>query len=370
MPQVLANVCFLGLIAGFSALSVLNPDAFYRHVQEDQPLEWSTVWAFIVASAFFARAAFSQRRERPLPWFSAGLACFCVLFALEEISWGQRLFGYSPPRYFLENNYQLELNLHNILPTSVRQQILGAIFIGYGLLLPLLERIPSTAKALRTLGITAPPLGLAPIFGALLGLLVLYPLPYTGELVEGGMALAFLFASIASLRKLGDDSPRMSTWPICVGALSVVVILGFGGPLWSQGQLAADPVVVEVARAEIQRLEHDLRGLMDEERDLCGRHERLNAMAKRSKGARLTTGRFRSLTGSGLPEERAEFFIDPWSTAYWVRTSCNDRRDKVFIYSFGPNRRRDSSKWKLGGDDIGVIFRVRKEEALSAENER
>ena len=69
-------------------------------------------------------------------------------------------------------------------------------------------------------------------------------------------------------------------------------------------------------------------------------------------------------------EERAEFFIDPWSTAYWVRTSCNDRRDKVFLYSFGPNRGRDSSKWKLGEDDIGVIFRVRKDEALRAENER
>ena len=206
MPQVIANVCFLGLIAGFSALSVLNPDAFYVHVQEDQPLEWSTVWAFIVASAFFARAAFSQRRERPLPWFSAGLACLCVLFALEEISWGQRLFGYRPPRYFLENNYQLELNLHNILPTSVRQQILGAIFIGYGLLLPLLERIPSTNKALRTLGITAPPLGLAPIFGALLGLLVLYPLPYTGELVEARHGARF---SVRFHRELEEARRRL-----------------------------------------------------------------------------------------------------------------------------------------------------------------
>jgi hypothetical protein len=370
MPQVLANVCFFGLIAGFSALSALNPDAFYVHVQEDQPLEWSTVWAFIVAAVFFARAATSRRGDPRLPWFFAGLACFCVLFALEEISWGQRLFGYRPPRYFLENNYQLELNLHNILPTSLRKQILGAIFIGYGLLLPILERIPSTGKALRTLGITAPPLGLAPIFGALLGLLIFYPLPYTGELVEAGMALAFLFASIASLRGRGDDSLETSNWFVCVGALAAVIVLGFGGASWSRGQLAADPLVVEVAHAEIQRLEPDLRGLIDEERDLCGRHERLNEMAKRSKGARLATGRFRSLTGSGLPEERAEFFIDPWSTAYWVRTSCNDRRDKVFIYSFGPNRRRDSSKWKLGGDDIGVIFRVRKDEAQSTENER
>ncbi len=370
MPQIFANVSFIVLIAGFSALSALNPDAFYVHVQEDQPLEWCTVWAFLVAGVFFARAAVSRRRERPLPWFFAGLAFFCVLFALEEISWGQRLFGYSPPRYFLENNYQLELNLHNILPTSLRQQILGAILIGYGLVLPILERVPSTYKALRTLGITAPPLGLAPIFGALLGLLVVYPLPYTGELVEAGMALAFLFASIASLRALGDESLETSTWTFCVAALSLVVVLGFGGAIWSRGQLAADPVVVEVARTEIQELEPDLRALIEEERDLCGRHDRLSSISKLFESDTLNDGRFRRLTQQGLPTERAEFFVDPWSTAYWVRTSCNDTRDKVFIYSFGPNRRRDSSRWKLSGDDIGVVFRVQKDEALRAANER
>jgi len=125
-----------------------------------------------------------------------------------------------------------------------------------------------------------------------------------------------------------------------------------------------------VAATEIRAIERDVRSLIDDGMLVCGKHERLNAMAKRSKGTRLTKGRFRSLTRSGLPEERAEFFIDPWSTAYWVRTSCNDRRDKVFIYSFGPNRGRDSSKWKLGGDDIGVIFRVRRDEALRAEGER
>ncbi len=368
MPQVLANVCFSGLIAGFIALSALNPDAFYVQVQEDQPLEWSTVWAFLVAGVFFARAAVSQRRERPLPWFFAGLAFFCVLFALEEISWGQRLLGYSPPRYFLENNYQLELNLHNILPTSLRQQILGAILVGYGLLLPILERIPATGKALRTIGITAPPIGLTPIFGALLGLLVFYPLPYTGELVEAGMALAFLFASIASSRGLGDDSPETSMWRVCVGAIGLVLTLGFVGAMWSRGLLAADPVVVEVTRTEIRTLEPDLRALIGEERDLCGRHDRLSSIAQLYPTDTLNAGRFVRLTRQGLPTERAEFFIDPWSTAYWVRANCNDTRDKIFIYSFGPNRRRDSSRWELGGDDIGVTFRVRKEESRSAEN--
>jgi len=376
MRQLFANLCFLSLIAGFSALSVLNPDAYYHHVQEDQPLEWATFWAFMAAGVLFIRAAILQREKRQLPWFFAGLGAFCILVAMEEISWGQRVLGYTPPLYFLENNYQQELNLHNVVPTSLRKQLLGAILVLYGVLLPLLERIPAGNELLKKLRITAPPAGLAPIFLVLVGLLIIYPISYTGELIEACMALAFLFSAIAASDSMGDDSNEPSEaaapirWPALIGMLSLVGILGFGSALWSRAQLSAEPVVVEVAATEIRAIERDLRSLIDDELLACGKHERLNAMAKRSNGARLTDGRFRSLTRSGLPEERAEFFIDPWSTAYWVRTSCNDTRDKAFIYSFGPNRRRDSSKWKLGGDDIGVIFRVRRDESPRAENAR
>jgi len=376
MLQLFANVCVFGLIAGFSALSALNPDAYYQHVQEDQPLEWATFWGFTVAAVFFIRAAILEREKRKLPWFSAGLAAFCVLVAMEEISWGQRVLGYSPPRYFLENNYQQELNLHNVMATSLRKQLLGALLVLYGLLLPLLERIPAGHELLAKLRITAPPAGLAPIFVVLVGLLIVYPLGYTGELIEACMAVAFLFSAIAASDHLGDDSNKASKtvlsirWPALIGTLSVVTILALGSAFWSRAQLSAEPVVVEVAATEIRAIERDLRNMIDDQMLACGKHERLNAMAKRSNGARLTEGRFRSLTRSGLPEERAEFFIDPWSTAYWVRTTCNDKRDRVFIYSFGPNRARDSSKWKLRGDDIGVIFRVRKDESRRVENER
>jgi hypothetical protein len=374
MHQVLANVCVLCLIAGFSALSVLSPDAYYQHVQEDQPLEWATFWGFMAAAVLFMRAAILQRERRRLPWFFAGLATFCVLVAMEEISWGQRVLGYTPPLYFLENNYQQELNLHNVLPTSLRKQTLGAILVLYGVLLPFLERIPVGHKLLAKLRITAPPAGLAPIYLVLVGLLIAYPLSYTGELIEACMALAFLFSAVAASDQLGNDSNETSKtglsigWPALIGTLSLVTILALGSALWSRAQLSAEPVVVEVTATEIRAIESDLRNMIDNQGLACGKHERLNAMAKRSKGERLREGRFRSLTRSGLPDERAEFFIDPWSTAYWVRTTCNDRRDKVFVYSFGPNRGRDSKKWKLGGDDIGVIFRVRKDDVRRAEN--
>lgn len=376
MLQLLANVCVFGLIAGFSALSALNPVVYYQHVQEDQPLEWATFWGFMVAAVFFTRAAILQREKRKLPWFFAGLAAFCVLVAMEEISWGQRVLDYRPPRYFLENNYQQELNLHNVMATSLRKQLLGAILIGYGLVLPLLTRISAARKLLSKLQITAPPAGLAPIFAALVGLLIVYRLPYTGELIEAGVALAFLFAAFAAADQIvHEPAGRAETtepmpWPVIITSLSLIITLGFGSALWSRVVLSSDPVVAEVAATETRTIERDLRKLVSDGTLPCAKHERLHKLARLSKSGRLTKGQFRSLTRRGLPEERAEFFIDPWSTAYWVRSSCNDTRDKVFIYSFGPNRRRDSSKWKLGGDDIGVLFRVRKDKALRAENER
>jgi hypothetical protein len=312
----------------------------------------------MVAGVFFLRAAYLDRSKRPLPWFFVGVAAFCVVVALEEISWGQRVFGYSPPRYFLEKNFQQEFNLHNVIATSLRKQLLGAILILYGVVLPVLERIPMSAKGLKKLGISAPPAALAPIFIALLGLLITYPLRYCGELIEAGMALAFVFAAMAATDGAEDTQSEPLGWPVVAGALSLVVMMSFGGALFSRGRLAADPVVAEVTKTEIQALKRDLRSLVKKDLLPCGKHERLNLMAKIVESDRLATGRFNHLTRKGLPEERAEFFIDPWSTAYWVRTTCNEKRDKVFVYSFGPNRRRDSGKWELRGDDIGVFFRV------------
>ncbi len=362
MPSLLANFLAFGLLIGFAALSELNPDLYYQNVQEDQPLEWMTFWAFIVAAFFYIRAAVSDRRLGKLPWFLVGLAAFCIVVAMEEISWGQRLLGYQPPRYFLENNYQQELNIHNVISTGLRKNLVGFVLLAYGVALPLLDRIPPTRKLLDKLQIVAPPLGLAPIFVALAVLLVTYPLRYTGELIEVVMGLAFLFASYAASSARDEEAPGATRWPVLIGALSAVVVLGFGGALWSRGQLAADPIVADVAKTEIRAIEQDLRGLIEDGTLPCGKHERLNLMARVTKSDRLAEGEFRSLVQKGLPEERAEFFIDPWATAYWVRTTCNSKRTKVYVYSFGPNRRRDSKKWKRRDDDIGRIFRVKEGE--------
>ena len=62
----------------------------------------------------------------------------------------------------------------------------------------------------------------------------------------------------------------------------------------------------------------------------------------------------------GLPEQRAEFLIDPWNHPYWIRSRCAKRgfKRRVFVYSFGPNRKRDSTQWELLEDDVGAYVAI------------
>lgn len=358
MLGIVTNLVILGLVVVFGVLHTANSDLFYQNVQEDQPLEWVTFWAFMLAAFFYAKAASSNIRTG-LPWFVVGLSMFCFVVAMEEISWGQRLLGYETPRYFLEHNYQKELNLHNVVATRFRKLALGVFLAGYGLFLPLVRTLPLTMGLFHKLRLQAPPVALVPSFAILFGVYIVYPWRYTGEIVEAGMALAFLFSALAARDSADVDEPRMNRWLLLAGSLSLVVAFGFGSALWSRGLRSADPALVQVAKTEIRALANDLKTVLSRTDRLCGHHERATHFASKRGVERLRDGRFAKLVEQGLPEERAEFFMDPWSTAYWVRVTCNEKRSKAFLYSFGPNRRRDSSRWKRRGDDIGVILRIR-----------
>ena len=57
--------------------------------------------------------------------------------------------------------------------------------------------------------------------------------------------------------------------------------------------------------------------------------------------------------------DRQGYFLDPWNNPYWLLTDRDE--DKVYIYSFGPNRRRDSDTHPLEeweGDDIGIFVEL------------
>jgi hypothetical protein len=357
---LLANLILLGLLGAFAWLEAMHPNAYYQSVQEDQALEWASFWSFFIAGGVFAIAAARQRRTSgALPWFLVGVALFCVFVAMEEISWGQRVFGQRPPDYFLAENYQQELNLHNIASTDLRLGTFRGIVFGYGVLLPLLALIPFARRQFDRLAIVPPPIELTPSMFAMFWLHYWYPWKFTGEVVEGAVGLGFLFIAIAnamqfSQRRDGGSLVRPA------GVLAIVVALAFTTAWWSQNRQGQDPANLEAAKVESEALANDLEVLGKAKGKpvitKCGLHKRVYSVVQQKPYARAL--KYMSFTGfarQGLPEARAEFFLDPWNSPYWIRDRCEEDTGKrvMFVYSFGPNRSRDSSRWEILGDDIG-----------------
>ena len=84
--------------------------------REDGLSEWRTVAAYLASAGMAAATARSLRRlrHRRLGTVHILLAVGLLLAALEEVSWGQRLFGWSTPAAFATINEQNETTLHNI----------------------------------------------------------------------------------------------------------------------------------------------------------------------------------------------------------------------------------------------------------------
>ena len=109
------------------ALGTLHGDRrlLFRITREDGPIEWMTVAALLTLAVVVVRHLWSLPKEALPAWVRAaffaliGLAFFA---AGEEISWGQRIFGFSTGETMHNLNLQHETNLHNLIP--------GALFNG------------------------------------------------------------------------------------------------------------------------------------------------------------------------------------------------------------------------------------------------
>ncbi len=358
---IFANLLMVGVWVYAAILRRVSEDAYYLSAQEDEYLEWGTVWAFLIAAVIGLVAAWQRRRaEGGFPWFLCGVSLFCFFVAMEEISWGQRLLGYRPPTYFLEKNFQQELNVHNVMSTGFRKLVLKGIILGYGLVLPALAQWSSVRRVLARLQVVPSPLALAPGFVATYVFYELYPWSLTGEWVELMLGFGFLFAALAACRPLARNSKfaglaaRPTLFVVTITAF--VIGLGVIQAAISRQARSVQPAYLEAAHAELEALKRDF--LSGEVKTRCNRHRRLYTFKEKYDQDYLLRGDFAGLTARGLPEERANFFLDPWNSPYWIRDRCKSdgSRRIVFIYSFGPNRRRESSKYEILGDDVGIII--------------
>ncbi|MGX0876621.1 hypothetical protein ACSSV4_001298 [Roseovarius sp. MBR-154] len=125
---------------------------------EDGPLEWGTVACLLATALVLMRSAmFLRRKNRPGAALAYGVYALLFVFAAgEEISWGQRLFGWEPGDFFLEENAQQETNLHNLvlgdvaLVKTVFGPVLTAVILFYLLALPMIHERSSRVQQLAT----------------------------------------------------------------------------------------------------------------------------------------------------------------------------------------------------------------------------
>jgi len=144
---------FLGnsLIAGTILVLIYylhyrQPVAFIYFFSEDSWSEYLTFMLFLFSSIFLIRAMIKDREFRKPGFF--GLALISLLIAMEEISWGQRIFNFALPGFFHTLNTQSELNLHNFFQSNQYYPYIGNSLILFTMVLPILTRLSGRVRNL------------------------------------------------------------------------------------------------------------------------------------------------------------------------------------------------------------------------------
>lgn len=108
-----------------------------RLSRENSLIEFVTAGLMLVGGVFGLTLALRAkvRGERAFVWglllaFSLGM----LLVGMEELAWGQKLFGYATPAAMAELNQQHEMTLHNLPGLQDRSDILWGLFAVGGLI--------------------------------------------------------------------------------------------------------------------------------------------------------------------------------------------------------------------------------------------
>lgn len=172
LPTALGAVAIVAL---YGALT-LGAEFVDLFVEEDGPVEWlGSLGLFAGAGLFFAAFLLARRRgseavglSRLGVWVLLALAAALFFAAGEEISWGQRLFGWGTPESIAAINAQDETTLHNL--TSFQSGALDGdrlfklAWTGLFVLVPLVAAGWPRARAWLTRLVPVVPLRLSALF--------------------------------------------------------------------------------------------------------------------------------------------------------------------------------------------------------------
>ena len=148
--EVIATaVLSLALFVGITIWMILDVDTVRLHMREDGVIESITAILFFVSAIGFfvvmAKSEFlKERGTRSAYVITLAWALLMVIFAGEEISWGQRIFLLETPEILREINKQQELNIHNIEIVDSflggKYRYLSIMMFMTGLIIPLFSK--------------------------------------------------------------------------------------------------------------------------------------------------------------------------------------------------------------------------------------
>lgn len=190
---------------------------FLDLVEEDSILEYGQ-FLLLLLSAWFAFKTSKQANKKLEKWMFLLLSIGLLFVSFEEISWGQRIIGFSTPEKIEQVNVQNEFNIHNLFGYDINQFMYMIVGI-YGLFSRLFidNCLPTQSKRLR---IFTPPTDLWPYF--LIVFLVYYDRSFTNlnydtvventfrkyaiwqwlEVAEMYLAIAFLSYTVTTTKEL------------------------------------------------------------------------------------------------------------------------------------------------------------------------
>lgn len=187
--------CLLASIATLSVYYVAleQPAAYAHFIAEDNWAEYASFVFWIVASISLAVMLWKKPDFRKIVHFALVVVTFVI--GMEEISWGQRMFDFTPPEFFVTHNMQSELSVHNFAKSEAYYPYIGSVvLLGVAVLPALSLIIPRLRSLCKKLGVPLVGVRNWPFF-----LIAVYfldyqyrfiPLPFNWELAELFLALA------------------------------------------------------------------------------------------------------------------------------------------------------------------------------------
>jgi len=126
-----APFVFLALFIWYKVTCGYENPVYLRLVKEDNLVEYVTSLSFLLACpfAFVAASKLFKRGLWPAGILIVLFACLTLFFGLEEISYGQRIFGFATPGGLAIRNTQQEFNIHNLAIVRDLNDRLGPILL-------------------------------------------------------------------------------------------------------------------------------------------------------------------------------------------------------------------------------------------------